>query len=63
MANPEHLAILKRGVEQWNRWRKENPRVMPDLDEAHLSEADLRGAHLAESDLRRADLRGALQRS
>jgi hypothetical protein len=24
MANPEHLAILKQGVEVWNKWRDEN---------------------------------------
>ena len=24
MANPEHLAILKQGVEKWNAWRKEH---------------------------------------
>jgi len=22
MANPEHLEILKQGVDEWNRWRK-----------------------------------------
>jgi uncharacterized protein YjbI with pentapeptide repeats len=38
MANPEHLAILKKGVEEWNRWRKRNPDIEPDL-----SGADLRG--------------------
>ncbi len=31
MANPEHLAILKQGVEQWNKWKKEHPDVLPDL--------------------------------
>jgi hypothetical protein len=24
MANPEHLEILKQGVEVWNKWWKEN---------------------------------------
>ena len=31
MANPEHLAILKQGVEEWNKWRREYPGVEPDL--------------------------------
>lgn len=31
MANEEHVAILKRGVEAWNQWRRENPDVRPDL--------------------------------
>jgi hypothetical protein len=31
MANPEHLKILKKGVEAWNKWRKENPDIQPDL--------------------------------
>ena len=36
MANPEHLEILKQGVEQWNKWRNEHPDVTPDLNEANL---------------------------
>lgn len=31
MANPEHVEILKQGVDVWNRWREENPEVVPDL--------------------------------
>jgi hypothetical protein len=37
---------LKKGVEKWNRWRKENPDVVPDLVKADLREANLRGADL-----------------
>ncbi len=36
MANPEHLKILKQGVEVWNKWREDNPEVRPDLSEADL---------------------------
>ncbi len=54
MANPEHLEILKQGVEQWNKWRKEHPDVAPDIREAELAKAKL-----LEANLRKADLRGA----
>jgi hypothetical protein len=31
MASPEHLAILEKGVDVWNKWREENPDIEPDL--------------------------------
>jgi uncharacterized protein YjbI with pentapeptide repeats len=31
MANPEHLAILKQGVDVWTKWRIDNPKIKPDL--------------------------------
>ena len=31
MANEEHVALLKQGVEVWNKWREENPDIKPDL--------------------------------
>ncbi|RME19733.1 MAG: pentapeptide repeat-containing protein, partial [Deltaproteobacteria bacterium] len=46
MANPEHIAILLEGVEAWNRWREENPDVVPDLAGANLTGAVLAGASL-----------------
>jgi hypothetical protein len=46
MANPEHVAILKQGVEVWNRWRDENGQIVPDLSKIDLSRADLRNANL-----------------
>jgi hypothetical protein len=59
MANKEHVALLKQGVEVWNKWREENPHIIPDLYGAYLNAADLNGATLVEADLRRADLRNA----
>lgn len=56
MANKEHLDILRQGVKIWNRWRKENPRVRPDLRGAQLSQADLSGAILDEANLYTAKL-------
>jgi uncharacterized protein YjbI with pentapeptide repeats len=59
MANKDHLIILKQGVEIWNRWRVENPKVTPDLAGTNLMSARLSSANLAEADLRGADLRNA----
>lgn len=74
MANPEHLAILEKGFEVWNKWRAENPDIRPDLSErdfkdtllfladlsgADLSRAKLKEAHLSGADLSRANLKGA----
>ncbi len=65
MANPEHLKILKQGVEVWNRWRRKHWKVRPDLSDADLEGAELgsfdfRGVNLVRADLRGADLSGAL---
>jgi uncharacterized protein YjbI with pentapeptide repeats len=59
MANPEHLTILKQGVEVWNRWRKKNPHIQPDLYQAHLAEMDLRQANFRTSSLAHVDFTGA----
>jgi hypothetical protein len=40
MANKEHVAILQRGVADWNRWRAETPGLNPDLDGYNLSPSD-----------------------
>ncbi len=36
MAEPEHLAILRMGVQHWNDWRKEHPEETPNLANALL---------------------------
>ena len=42
MANPEHVEILKQGVDVWNRWREENPEILkPDLSNANFLDAIL----------------------
>jgi uncharacterized protein YjbI with pentapeptide repeats len=56
MANPEHLKILQKGVEVWNRWRKEHPEIRPDLSQASLQRAYLSGIDLSKVDLLRVDL-------
>jgi uncharacterized protein YjbI with pentapeptide repeats len=47
MASFEHLAILNRGVEVWNKWRDESPEIMPDLVDSHLSGRNLERANLS----------------
>ena len=49
MANPEHVKILKQGVEVWNRWREENPDLKPNLLEADLSSMKLKHINLSNS--------------
>jgi len=56
MANPEHVEILRQGAKVWNKWREENPGVMPDIRKAHLRGAMLRGANLFGTNLSSTDL-------
>lgn len=58
MAKPEHLEILKRGVDVWNKWRGENPNLLPDLTEANLYGKNLGDIDFFHTDLSKADLRG-----
>lgn len=59
MAIPQHLDVLKQGVQAWNKWREKNPGAEPDLAGAKLSKANLKEANLSETDLRWADLTAA----
>src|ERR1022692_2024710 len=59
MAGKAQLKILARGIRAWNRWRKEYPKVSPDLTQAKLRGADLREADLHDANLSGADLSGA----
>lgn len=55
MADEALLQILRRGVDEWNEWRRKFPEVrFPDL-----SGADLSGADLSDANLLRAKLTGA----
>jgi hypothetical protein len=65
LANPDHIGILRGGVDAWNAWRSRS-KVIPnlanaklpamDLSEAILSRADLRGAVLTSANLSAANL-------
>ena len=58
VANEEQLAILKQGVEVWNKWREDNPDVLIDLNGADLSDINLCFAELSHANLREAHLVG-----
>jgi hypothetical protein len=45
MANPDHLDIIKQGVDVWNKWREENYGIEPDLSQADLHELDRNGGY------------------
>lgn len=64
MVNAEHLEILKSGVENWNKWRKEKKEIRPDLSYANLSginlsNIDLRDTYLSGTILRHSNLNNA----
>ena len=58
MANPEHMAVLKHGVAEWNAWRIMYTDAQTDLSGADLSKRDLRECYLRDADLRSANLSG-----
>lgn len=65
MANENHVALLKQGVEVWNSWWQEHGKAFHELigatrTDADLSEANLRGANLRGAFLSGANLRGAI---
>jgi Pentapeptide repeats (8 copies) len=43
MGDPKHVDVLNQGVPAWNRWRRENPLVIPNLSGAELKNAKLGG--------------------
>ena len=64
MANPEHVEILKQGVDVWNKWRKENSKIAPDFARTRMVDMDLSAVNLSESDFTDANLYGTnLQKS
>ena len=64
MANPEHVAVVRRGAKAIAKWRLEHPGERldlkgADLSGANLSDADVRGANLSGAKLWRTHLSGA----
>ena len=66
MANPNHVEFLRKGKDFWNRWRKENPDLNPDLSQFGLDRNIVYSGCLCEvdTDFSGYDLRGVdLRRS
>jgi len=59
VANEEHLAILKQGIEVWTEWREKNPDIIPDLSGANFKYANLSKANLSKANLSKANFRYA----
>lgn len=58
MAKPAHLEILRQGVNAWNKWRDNNPKLIPDLQAADLREYDLVGIDFSKMNLLKTNLQG-----
>jgi hypothetical protein len=56
MANPEHLEILRQGVEAWNQWRRDHVEIWPDLSGENFSDASLGGANFMNTNLMGSNL-------
>ena len=54
--NKRHLSILKKGVTTWNKWREQNPGVIPQLSGIHLSAGKF--SNLDGYNLKKANLAG-----
>ena len=69
MANKKHLEILQQGVVAWNNWRKNNPRIKPNLSGAVIQGVDFTSdpcfagdveLNLKFADLRKSDFNGSI---
>jgi uncharacterized protein YjbI with pentapeptide repeats len=59
MANKNHVDFIRRGKKFWNKWRKDVPKILPDLSEADLKRAKLSNANLCRTNFFRARLNKA----
>jgi uncharacterized protein YjbI with pentapeptide repeats len=56
MANAEQLAILRKGLDAWERWRQDAPNTWVDLSQVDLREAQLSRSNFSVADLSKARL-------
>ena len=58
MADSWHVSKVKEGAAAWNRWREDEPDVIPDLGWANINGLDLDGAVFSKSSLKLAFCKG-----
>jgi len=58
MANAEHKKIVEQGVLVWNKWREDNPGMIPNLNGIDLSGQDWSGANFERTDFVKANFEG-----
>lgn len=56
MANKEHIKLIRKGIREWNEWRRKHPEERPDLSGANLVGANLYKACLSGANLGKAYL-------
>ncbi|GHO98889.1 hypothetical protein KSF_089370 [Reticulibacter mediterranei] len=56
MADHQHLQRLQKSVQEWNKWRRQHPEIVPDLSHANLIDANLIDANLIDTLLNSSDL-------
>jgi uncharacterized protein YjbI with pentapeptide repeats len=59
MANKAHVAMLKKGRQAWNAWRRANPDLVPDLEGFDAPYSRLQGYNFRGANLREAKLAGS----
>lgn len=59
MADEAQVKILKQGVKAWNKWRQENPEILPDLTAIEMLQSNLGGINFDAADLTDAKLGGS----
>ena len=55
-SNIEHLKILNQGVSIWNKWRIENPSILPNLRSINIENLNLKGINFSSTNLSLAKL-------
>ncbi len=60
LPDSEHLELIRQGTEVWNKWRKENPKIKPNLTGVDLKGLDLSGINLSGTQLTGAKMTGCI---